>query len=175
MPTMTKASGRSLFLVRVHKRSHANSAALAGWIATTLAVFGCSRRDEPASPRVLRTETVQGAPPNGPLAEPAYRFEYLQPKRTDFRPSEEIEFRAKMTLPEGEKPPSFVLLLLRRGKVNVNSVGLEPRDDSGAGTYTFDTRLKLPNEKGRYDLVLMVIKSKAYQTEGREPEIRSST
>lgn len=175
MPSITKVGGHLKSLLSVRKRIHAKPVAVAGWLAASLFVFGCSGGDEPGSPRVLRSETVQGPPPNGPLPDPAYQFEYLQPEQRDFRPGEEIEFRAKMTLPEGEKPPSSVILLVRRGKVNVNSVNLEATDDSGAGTYEFNTRLRVPQEKGQYDLVLMVIKIKSYQTKGHDPESRSST
>lgn len=137
---------------------------------------GCSGDDSAAPTRILKSEIVDGPAPEGPLPAPAYRFEFLEPKQTEFPPGHEIQISARLILPSGEKPPTFVQLLVKRGKVNVNSLGLEPTEDDGSGTYNFSAKLNAPEEKGRYALVLSAIKYKTYQAEnGRAPESRSVT
>src|SRR5690349_7624113 len=108
------------------------------WISLALLVASCpgcgSNRREPGNHRALRTEVVEGNAGEGTALEVPYSFEWIEPKKREYRPGESMPVKVKLPL-KGGKPPSFVQLLVRKGKVNVNSMSLEPAETYGADEY----------------------------------------
>jgi hypothetical protein len=131
---------------------------------------GCgSSRREPGNPRALRTEVVDGDTGKEPTLEIPYSFEWIEPKKKEYRPGEPVPVKVKLLL-NGGKPPSFVQLLVRKGEVNVNSMSLEPEEAYGADAYTFTAEVRAPQDPGKYTILIEAIRSILRYDEGQRPQ-----
>ena len=140
-------------------------------------VYVIIRRHAGEDPKqtLLRSELVEGPAPTAPEPPPDYHLELQAPKPGPYRPKEEIQVRASMTLSEGQKPPSSAQVLIRKRGFNLNSAFLKAEKGDGPGSLTLEGKIKLPNEPGQVDVVITAVETKVYQREGREPEVRIRT
>ena len=121
---------------------------------------------------LLRSEVVEGPAPTAPQPPPDYHIEFQAPKPGKYRAEEEIEVRASMTLSEGQKPPSKVIVMTRKRGVNLNSAFLEAKKGDGPSSLTLEGKIKLPKEPGPVDVLVTAVEMKVYQAKGQTHQTR---
>ena len=144
-------------------------------VAHLVLTSGCGGPPELGDPRLLRSEVSEAPVPVGPLSKPSYLLELTKPEPGEYLCGKPIVFEGSLTLADGEKPPSTLQVLVRQGKLNIDSKSLEPKGEEGARKCTFKGEIRSPSKKGTYQIVLMAIKTVVYAPVGKEAESRTAT
>jgi hypothetical protein len=124
---------------------------------------------------LLRSVILEGPAPTEPQPAPEYHLVIEVPKPGTYRPQEEIDVRASITLSEGQKPPASAQVLIRRRGVNLNSASLEAKKGDEPAALVLEGKIKLPKEPGPVDVVVNAVEMKSYQQKGRDSDVRVRT